>query len=653
MGTVIAPGVHWLKQIVAARGRNRCSPQHYQMREPRGHGCVSEANEVMGVTTRIEDYAFLSDTQTGALVSRECSVDWLCFPRFDSGACFAALLGKKDNGHWQFWPCAKVKRVRRRYWPGTLILENEIETGSGVVRVIDFMPPRGTNPDIIRIIEGVRGRVRIKMLLTIRFDYGSIVPWVRKGRSGLEAIAGPDGLILRTPIQTHGENLSTVAEFTVGKGERVPFVLTWFASNEEPPRKVNAERALRETSSYWTDWSNRCCAGKGEWRDAVLRSLITLKGLTYAPSGGIVAAATTSLPEKIGGVRNWDYRYCWVRDATFTLLALIGSGYLEEACAWREWLLRAVAGTPTQMRILYGVKGERRLPEFELPWLCGYQNSKPVRIGNAASEQRQLDVYGELIDAMYHAHCAGIETNEPDWRLQRALMYFLEAIWNERDEGIWEVRGGPRHFTHSKMMAWVAFDRAIKLARSRGNSARKEIKRWTKIRDRIHRQVCRRGYNRKKKAFTQSYGSDELDASILMMPLVGFLPATDERMRNTIEAVQRELTQNGFVLRYRPQKNKVDGLPGDEGVFLPCSFWLVDCLHLLGRKNEARALFRRLLNLRNDLGLLSEEFDPRAKRQLGNFPQAFSHVALINSAEILNENRNSDSAVQRRAKAHA
>jgi GH15 family glucan-1,4-alpha-glucosidase len=603
----------------------------------------------MRLNSRIEEYAFLSDTQTGALVSREGSIDWLCFPRFDSGACFAALLGNEENGRWRFWPSAKVKRVRRRYRPGTLVLETELETGSGVVRLIDFIPPRGTNPDIVRIVDGIRGRVRMQMWLTIRFDYGSVVPWVRKHHGGLEAIAGPDGLILHTPVKTHGKNLSTIAEFTVSKGDRVPFVLTWFEPDKPPPRKVDPERALRETVHYWTDWSNRC-AHEGEWRDAVLRSLITLKGLTYAPSGGIVAAATTSLPEEIGGERNWDYRYCWLRDATFTLLALIGAGYLEEARAWREWLLRAIAGTPTQMQILYGVRGERRLPEFELGWLCGYENSTPVRIGNAACNQRQLDVYGELMDAMYHAHCAGIKTNELDWRLQCALMHFLEKIWNKPDEGIWEVRGGPRQFTHSKMMAWVAFDRAIKLACARGNSAEKSVNRWIKIRDRIHRQVCRRGYNRKKKAFTQWYGSDALDASLLMMPLVGFLPAGDERVRNTIEAVQCELTQDGFVLRYCARKNKVDGLPGREGVFLPCSFWLVDCLHLLGRTDEARALFRRLLDLRNDLGLLSEEFDPRARRQLGNFPQAFSHVALINSAELLNKNGNAAAPVTTRGK---
>lgn len=585
---------------------------------------------------KIEDYAFLSDTQTGALVSREGSIDWLCFPRFDSAACFAALLGDERNGCWRFRPTAKIKSIRRRYRPETLILETEIETGSGAIRLIDFMPPRGTNPDIVRIIEGIRGRVRVEMELTIRFGYGNVVPWVRKQHDHLEAIAGPDALILRTPVETHGKNLTTVAKFTIAKDDRVPFVLTWYASHEPPPREVDAEKALREAERYWNDWANRC-QHHGEWREPVLRSLLTLKGLTYAPTGGIVAAATTSLPEEIGGVRNWDYRYCWLRDATFTLLALMGGGYLEEARSWREWLLRAVAGTPGQMQIMYGVRGERWLGERTIDWLAGYENSAPVRVGNAASNQRQLDVYGEVMDSMYQAHCAGIETDDADWRMQVALMKFLETTWEEPDEGIWEVRGGAKQFTHSKMMAWVAFDRAVKLAETRRNSGDRGVDRWRKVRDKIHRQVCRRGYNAKKKAFTQFYGSDEMDASILMMPLVGFLPATGERVRSTIEAVERDLLQDGFVLRYRAAKNKSDGLPGSEGAFLPCSFWLVNCLHLIGRTDEARELFHRLLDLRNDLGLLSEEYDPIAKRQLGNFPQAFSHVALVNTAQILGE----------------
>ena len=583
---------------------------------------------------KIEDYAFLSDTQTGALVGRNGSIDWLCFPRFDSGACFAALLGNRDNGRWLFTPTEEITATRRCYTDGSLILETEIETRSGAIRLIDFMPPRGENPDIVRIVEGVRGKVEMKMELIIRFDYGRIVPWVRKRNGDLEAIAGPDGLVLRTPIETRGEELTTIAEFVVEQGDRVPFVLTWFASHENAPRAINPEHALRDTVAYWKEWSGKC-EPQGEWHEAVVRSLITLKGLTYAPTGGIVAAATTSLPEEIGGVRNWDYRICWLRDAAFTLYALMNAGYLEEARSWREWLLRAIAGSASQMQIMYGVHGERRLIEYEIPWLEGYENSKPVRVGNAASEQFQLDVYGEILGANYVAHRAGIQNSAADWRLQIELMEFLETKWREPDEGIWEVRGGRRQFTHSKMMAWLAFDRALKLVEHCDCAAEEHVERWAGIRDEIHRQVCERGYNPKKKAFTQFYGSEELDASLLMMPLTGFLPIEDERVVNTIEAIQRELVWDGFVLRYRTQGGNVDGLPGGEGVFLPCSFWLADCLHLMGRTAEARELFERLLSLRNDLGLLAEEYDPRAKRQLGNFPQAFTHVALINTANLL------------------
>ena len=535
-----------------------------------------------------------------------------------------------------FSPSEKIDKLSRRYRGDTLIVETEIETESGAVRLIDFMPPRGKNPDLVRIVEGLRGEVRMKMELIIRFEYGSVIPWVRKAHDGLEAIAGPDGLILRTPVETQGKDLTTVAEFSVKKGERIPFVLTWFESHEEPPRAINPEHALRDTEKYWSEWAKRC-RHKGPWAEAVVRSLITLKGLTYAPTGGIVAAATTSLPEKIGGVRNWDYRICWLRDATFTLYALMQAGYREEAEAWREWLLRAIAGSASQMQIMYGVRGERRLEEYEIPWLAGYENSKPVRVGNAASQQFQLDVYGEVLGAMHYAHEAGIENRETDWRLQVELVEFLESNWDQPDEGIWEVRGGRKHFTHSKMMAWLAFDRAVKLVEKCGCSGDQHVDRWKKIRDQIHAEVCERGYDTGKKAFTQVYGSDALDASLLMMPLTGFLPATDERVRGTIEAIERELMQDGFVLRYRPQEEGVDGLPGGEGVFLPCSFWLADCLHLTGRKKEARELFERLLVLRNDLGLLSEEYDPVAKRQLGNFPQAFTHVALVNSAGILGD----------------
>ncbi len=589
--------------------------------------------QVIKENTKIEDYAFLSDTQTGALVSRDGCVDWLCFPRFDSPACFASLLGQKQNGHWRFFP-EEIEETRRRYRDETLILETEIETKSGAVRLIDFMPPRGENPDIIRIVEGLRGEVRMQMELIIRFDYGQIVPWVRKRNDGLEAIAGPDGLILRTPIETHGKDLTTVAEFTVAKGDRVPFVLTWFLSHKDPPRKINVEHALRDTEKYWREWSNQCVI-KGEWRDAIVRSLVTLKGLTYEPTGGLVAALTTSLPEEIGGVRNWDYRYCWLRDAAFTLLTLVGAGYREEAKSWRQWLLRAIAGSPAQMQAIYGVSGERRLDEYEIPWLSGYEKSKPVRIGNAASNQFQLDVYGEILAAMWLADGAGIKMEEPDWALMVELMKFLESNWQKPDEGMWEVRGGRKHFTHSKMMVWLAFDRAVKLVEECGCAADEHLERWQKVRDQVHAEVCERGYNAEKKAFTQYFGSDAMDASLLMMPLVGFLPITDDRVRSTIEVIERELMQDGLVLRYRPQEEKIDGLPGREGVFLPCSFWLADCLHLLGRKKEARELFERLLGVRNDLGLLSEEYAPRAKRQLGNFPQAFSHLALVTAARIL------------------
>jgi GH15 family glucan-1,4-alpha-glucosidase len=585
-------------------------------------------------TNKIEDYAFLSDTQSGALVGRDGSVDWLCLPRFDSDACFAALLGTRENGCWRIFPKEKTEKLSRRYRDETLILETEIETASGAVRLIDFMPPRGKNPDIIRIVEGVRGEVCMQMELIIRFDYGHVVPWVQRTRGGLKAIAGPDALVLRTPIQTRGKDLTTVAEFTVKRGERVSFVLTWFASNTTPPKKANPEDALRDTERYWKEWAGRY-RRKTPWTDALVRSLITLKGLTYLPTGGLVAALTTSLPEEIGGVRNWDYRYCWLRDATFVLLALMHAGYLDEAKSFRQWLLRAIAGQASQMQIMYGVNGERRLQEFELDWLAGYENSRPVRVGNAASGQFQLDVYGEVLYALWLAHHLGIKISKAEWRFVMELMQFLELNWDKPDNGIWEVRGGRKHFTHSKVMAWVAFDRAVKLAEIYGNGGTEIIDRWKKIQGKIHAQVCQRGYNRKKKAFTQFYGSDALDASVLAIPLVGFLPFDDERVLGTIAAVERELMQDGLVLRYRQEKGQVDGLPGSEGVFLLCSFWLADCLYMTGRKKEARELFERLMALRNDVGLLSEEYDPKAKRQLGNFPQAFSHVATVRTALVL------------------
>ena len=585
--------------------------------------------------TKIEDYGFLSDTQSCALVSRDGCIDWLCLPRFDSPACFASLLGEGKNGRWRFFTDENDVQLRRRYRGDSLILETEIKTNSGAVRLIDFMPPRGTNPDVVRIIEGLDGEVKLYMELIIRFEYGLIIPWVRREHDGLEAIAGPDGLILRTPVETHGQDLTTVAEFTVRKGQRIPFVLTWFASHEEPPRAINAEHALSDTEEYWRDWSQRWDY-QGPWRDSIIRSLIVLKGLTYAPTGGLVAAATTSLPEHIGGVRNWDYRYCWLRDATFSLVTLLRAGYRDEAAAWRGWLLRAIAGSAAQMQIMYGVMGERSLDEREIEWLDGYEKSKPVRVGNAASNQFQLDVFGEVLLAMHESQLAGLETSEPDWRLQVELMRFLESNWDQPDEGIWEVRGGRKQFTHSKLMAWVAFDRAIKLAQACNCAAGDHVERWAIIRDQIHREVCQYGYNSTKNAFTQSYGSDSLDASLLMMPRVGFLPATDPRVRGTIEAIERELMHEGFVLRYRVSDENVDGLPGQDGAFIPCSFWLANSLYMIGRKADAKAMFERLLTLQNDLGLLSEEYDPVAKRQLGNFPQAFTHFALVNSARILN-----------------
>ena len=587
-------------------------------------------------SSRIEDYAFISDTQSGALISRHGSVDWLCLPRFDSGACFAALVGGRENGSWSFTPRGDIQQRRRRYRGDTLILETEMQTAEGAIRFIDFMPPRGSNPDIVRIVEGLEGQVTISMELTIRFDYGALVPWVRRRHGGLEAVAGPNALILHTEVETCGKGLKTVAEFTVARGDRVPFVLTWFPSHESAPPEIDPERALQDTENFWNDWSSHCTY-EGPWRDEVMRSLLTLKGLTYAPTGGIVAAATTSLPEEIGGVRNWDYRFCWLRDATFTLFSLLGAGYTEEAKAWREWLLRAIAGSPSQLQIMYGVQGERRLTEHELPWLCGYEGSRPVREGNAASHQFQLDVFGEVVDALYQARRSGIETAEADWRMQVALLKFLETKWQEPDEGIWEVRGKPQQFTHSKVMAWVAFDRAVKLVENFGYSANDHLARWKHLRDEIHDEVCRRAFHSDKKAFTQAYGSEAMDASALMIPLVGFLPAHDERVRGTIAAVERELLHEGFVRRYKPNESEIDGLPGSEGVFLPCSFWLADCLHLSGRKGEARELFERLLALRNDVGLLSEEYDPAAQRLLGNFPQAFTHVGLVNTAQQLSD----------------
>lgn len=578
--------------------------------------------------SRIEDYALIGDCQTAALVGRDGSIDWLCLPRFDSDACFAALLGTPEHGRWLLAPAGELRATRRHYRDGTLVLETDFETDGGAVTVIDCMPPRTREPDLIRLVVGKRGRVPMRMELSVRFDYGAIVPWVRRTDDGILATAGPHALRLHTPVALHGENLSTVGEFTVSEGESVPFVLAWYPSHETPPKAIDAEAAVCHAEDWWRDWSDKCTYD-GPWREAVVRSLITLKALTYAPTGGIVAAATTSLPERLGGVRNWDYRYCWLRDATFALYALMLAGYEDEARAWREWLLRAVAGKPSQLQIMYGLAGERRLSENTIDWLPGYEGASPVRVGNAAYHQFQLDVFGEVMDALHFARRTGLEPDQNAWNVQRVLLEFLESRWQEPDEGIWEVRGPRRQFTHSKVMAWVAMDRAVKAVERFGLEGPAD--RWKQVRDSIHQEVCDRGFNRERNAFTQFYGSSELDASLLMIPLVGFLPASDPRVRGTIEAIERGLAHDGFIFRYSVHSD-VDGLPPGEGAFLLCTFWLVDNLALLGRRDEARELFERLLGLRNDVGLLSEEYDPHTDRLLGNFPQAFSHVALINAA---------------------
>jgi GH15 family glucan-1,4-alpha-glucosidase len=582
---------------------------------------------------RIEEYALIGDLETAALVGRDCSIDWLCFPRFDSGACFAALLGNEQHGRWIFTPVGDVKSTERRYREDTLVLETELETDGGIVRIVDFMPPRGRYPDLVRIVEGVSGTVPMRMQLVIRFDYGSIVPWVRRRGGALRAIGGPDALVLRTPIPTKGRDLTTIAEFEVGAGDWIPFTLTWHSSFDPLPKPIDPAVALRETIGFWSEWSGRSTY-TGSWRDAVMTSLRVLKAMTYAPTGGIVAAPTTSLPEQLGGIRNWDYRYCWVRDATFSLYALMLAGYKDEAATWRDWLLRAVAGDPSQMRIMYGPAGERRLPESELGWLPGYEDSKPVRIGNAASEQRQLDVYGEVLDSFWFSRRVGLKTRGEAWEVCLKLLDFLESNWQEPDEGIWEIRGEPRDFTYSKVMAWVAFDRGVKAIEQTERDG--PLDRWKRIREEVRAEVLNNGYDTERGAFVQHFGSKELDASALMIPLVGFLPATDERMIGTIEAIQRELLHDGLVFRYVSERGEeIDGLPAGEAAFLPCTFWLADNLALLGRVPEARAIFERLLDLRNDLGLLSEEYDVKAKRLVGNFPQAFTHVALVNSARNL------------------
>ncbi|WP_431776821.1 glycoside hydrolase family 15 protein [Streptomyces cucumeris] len=586
---------------------------------------------------RIEDYALIGDMQTAALVCRDGTADWLCLPRFDSHAVFAGLLGTEEHGFWRLGPAHAAGSEppaadRRRYRGDSLVLESEWDTPRGTVRVIDFMPPRDGAPQLVRIVEGVSGRVPMRSALRMRFSYGWVVPWVHKVDSRTVAVAGPDSVWLDTDVDTYGKDLTTYADFTVAPGDRIAFTISWQPSHKEPPALPEPEAALEATEAFWREWVEHCTY-HGPYRDAVVRSLITLKALTYAPTGGIVAAPTTSLPEDIGGVRNWDYRFTWLRDAAITLSSLLRTGYREEARAWREWLLRAVAGDPENLQIMYGIAGERELSEAELTWLPGYEGSQPVRVGNGAAGQLQLDVYGEVTEALHLAHMTGLARNDYASVLQLKLIRYLEEHWDEPDEGIWEVRGPRRHFVHSKVMAWVAVDRTVKLIES--GDVDGPLDRWRDLRDEIHRDVCEKGYDAERNTFTQSYGSKELDASLLLIPQMGFLPPDDKRVIGTIEAIQRELsTPDGFVLRYPTagEDAGVDGLEGDEGAFLACSFWLADDLAMIGRVDEARKLFEKLLALRNDLGLLAEEWDPRLQRQVGNFPQAFSHVPLIDTA---------------------
>ena len=576
----------------------------------------------------IEDYALIGDTQTAALVGRDGSVDWMCLPRFDSPACFAALLGDRHNGRWRIAPAGGIKRVERRYRTDTVVLETDFHTEDGAIRLVDCMPIRGEAPDIVRVVQGLEGRVDVEMELILRFDYGRVVPWVRRHGGYQLAVAGPDAVRLDAGVPTRSENMSTHASFAVAEGDEVPFVMTWYPSHHTEPAGVDAAQAVADTTAWWREWMGSC----GPTDPLVRRSLLTLKTLTYAPTGGIVAAATTSLPEQLGGVRNWDYRFCWMRDATLTLVALLDGGFADEARAWRDWLLRAVAGNPRDMQIMYGPAGERRLTEMELPWLEGYEKSAPVRIGNAASAQFQLDVYGEVMDALLHARDRGIEPEAHAWAIQRAILDFLESHWQEPDEGLWEIRSERRHFVHSKVMAWVAFDRAVTSVERFGMSG--DADRWRRAREEIHREVCERGWDAQRGTFTQSYGSRALDAALLLIPRSGFLPGDDPRVLGTIDAVQRELQHDGFLLRY-PTGESDDGLPEGEGAFLPCSFWLADALALAGRRDEARAVYDRLVALANDVGLLSEEYDPQTKRLVGNFPQAFTHLTLVNTALTL------------------
>lgn len=587
------------------------------------------------MTQHIEDYALIGDTQTAALVGRDGSIDWWCVPRFDSGAVFASLLGNADHGRWQIAPAGGIQRVERKYRDDTLVLETTFHTDEGSVRVTDCMPIRGRTVDIVRVVKGLSGRVPMRMELAIRFDYGSIVPWVVRADGGLQAVAGPDAMMLRTPVHTHGAGERTVSDFVVSAGEEVPFVLAYYASHERPPRPIDADRAVQETTRWWHRWVKQCTYS-GQWRDDVVRSLITLKALTFMPTGGIIAAPTTSLPEWIGSVRNWDYRYCWLRDSTLSLQSLAVGGYTEEALAWREWLLRAVAGDPEDLQIMYGAAGERRLSEYTIDWLPGYQESAPVRVGNAASEQFQLDVYGEVLSTLYRTRTLmpDLGTHHDSWDLERELLASLESRWRMPDEGIWEVRGPRAHFTHSKAMAWLAFDCAVRNVTDFGLAG--PASHWSRIRDEIHQQICDESFDRDLNSFTQSYGSKQLDAAVLQLPLVGFLAPNDPRILGTVAAIERTLMHDGFVSRYETSSTgDVDGLPAGEGAFLPCSFWLAQTQQLIGRTDDAHELFERLLGLQNDVGLLAEEYDPAARRQLGNFPQAFTHVCLVAAANQL------------------
>ncbi|MGW0946648.1 glycoside hydrolase family 15 protein [Streptomyces sp. NPDC002623] len=585
---------------------------------------------------RIEDYALIGDEQTAALVGTDGSVDWLCLPRFDSGACFARLLGNEENGHWRIAPKdAEGPCTRRAYRPDTLVLDTEWETDEGAIRVTDLMPQRDGAPDVVRVIEGLRGRVTVRSTLRLRFDYGWVVPWMRRVDGHRVAVAGPDAAWFRSEpaVRTWGEDFCTLSEFTVAEGESVAFVLTWHPSHEPRPPLVDPWEALRTSIEDWQTWSARC-RYRGPHRDIVMRSIITLKALTYAPTGGIVAALTTSLPEELGGVRNWDYRYCWLRDSTLTLGAAHAAGYHEEAEAWRNWLLRAVAGDPADLQIMYGLGGERRLPECELPWLSGYGGSKPVRIGNGAVNQLQLDVYGEVMDSLSLARTVGMSPRPHMWAVQSALMNWLSENWRQPDEGLWEVRGGRRQFVHSKVMVWVAADRAVRAIEEHPELTG-DLAGWRAMRDEVHQEVCEQGYDPARNTFTQYYGSADLDASLLLIPRVGFLPPDDPRVVGTVDAIRAELGRGGLVRRYSTEGTTVDGLPGAEGAFLACSFWLADALHMTGRTQEARELFERLVGLANDVGLLAEEYDPAAERHLGNFPQAFSHIGLVHTAFAL------------------